>query len=95
MPFLLELPPPWRERGWKLKIRDRERAEVPHVTVLYKRTAWRFGLRTPGPLDSEPDPTLVPAEILSEIDTHLDELRAAWDQMYPENPITSDEDDDG
>ena len=93
MAFVVELPSPWRERGWKIKIRDRERVEIPHVTVLYRRTAWRFGLRTPGFLDLEPDPALVPAEVLAQIDARLDDLRAAWDRMYPENPITSEEDD--
>jgi hypothetical protein len=38
-------PSPFAERGWRIKIRDRERIEPPHATVLFKTGAWRWGLR--------------------------------------------------
>ncbi|SRR6266571_1093730 len=56
MPFALKLPEPWASRGWKAKIRDRERLEPPHVTILHKTSAWRFELRSEKFLDREPDP---------------------------------------
>jgi 2'-5' RNA ligase len=43
--YTLELPERLRRRGWKVKIRNLERNEQPHVTVLRKTSSWRFGLR--------------------------------------------------
>ena len=60
MTFTLNLTEPWASRGWKVKIRDRERLEPPHVTVVHKTRTWRFGLRSEGFLDEEPDPKEVP-----------------------------------
>ena len=80
---------PWDSRGWKAKIRDRERVEPPHVTILYKTAAWRVCLRTIEFLDRIPDPKEVPDEVLRDIQAKLPELRAAWDRMYAENPVFS------
>lgn len=91
MPFTLQLPEPWRNRGWKVKIRDRERLEPPHVTILNRARAWRFGLRSKTFLDKKPDPKEVPREVVDAIRTNLALLREAWDRMYPENPISSEE----
>jgi hypothetical protein len=60
MAFLLPLPSALVAQGWKAKIRDRERTEPPHVTVLQKTRAWRFDLRAGRFLDMEPDPKDVP-----------------------------------
>jgi len=46
MVYDLELPPQFRQGGWKVKIRDRERVEPPHVTLLFRTSAWRLDLRT-------------------------------------------------
>ena len=46
MAFSLELPVDLRKAGWKVKIRDRERLEPPHVTIPLKASAWRLDLRT-------------------------------------------------
>ncbi len=89
MAFTLKLPNPWESRGWKVKIRDRERVEPPHVTIMHKAKAWRFGLRTSQFLDSEPDPNLIPDEVLDAIRTNLSMLCEAWDRIYPENPVIS------
>ena len=43
MPFNLDLPEPWASRGWRVKIRDRERLEPLHATILQRTRAWRFG----------------------------------------------------
>jgi hypothetical protein len=91
MAFSLLLPPPLDAQGWKLKIRDRERSEPPHVTILQKRRAWRIALRSSRFLDREPDPGEVPKQILEYIAHNVDLLRAKWDEIYPENPINSQE----
>jgi hypothetical protein len=73
--FALTLPEPWASRGWKAKIRDRERLEPPHVTVLYKTSAWRFGLRTEAFLDKEPSPKDVPEEVIGAVRSNPTLLR--------------------
>jgi hypothetical protein len=67
MAFSLSLPAALVAQGWKAKIRDRERTEPPHVTVLQKTRAWRVDLRTGRFLDKEPDPNDVPKELLNEL----------------------------
>ncbi|OLC31712.1 MAG: hypothetical protein AUH81_17355 [Candidatus Rokubacteria bacterium 13_1_40CM_4_69_5] len=81
-------------RGWKVKIRDRERLEPPHVTILQKTRAWRFDLRSEKFLDKKPDPKEVPEEVVDEIRSNLTLLRREWDGMFPGNPISSEEPDD-
>jgi hypothetical protein len=93
MPFTLLLPPPWPAQGWKAKIRDRERLEPPHLTILLGIKSWRFCLRTEWFLDVEPDPKEVPADLVSAIRDRLVELRQRWDSMYPDNPVHGGEDD--
>jgi hypothetical protein len=89
MPFALTVPEPWGTRGWKVKIRDRERLEPPHVTIMKKTKAWRFGLRSAAFLDKEPDPDEVPAEVTAAICANLAQLGQEWDRMFPENPVAS------
>jgi hypothetical protein len=91
VPFALTLPEPWASRGWKAKIRDRERLEPPHVTVLYKTSAWRFDLRTEAFLDKEPTPKDVPEEVIGAVRSNLTLLRQEWDRMYPANRICASE----
>lgn len=95
MAFALRLSPPWPDQGWKIKIRDRERNEPPHVTFLRGTKCWRFGLREAQFLDKEPDPKEVPRELVDVVRNAMAELRAQWDSMYPHNPVQSREDDDG
>ena len=75
MAFPLPLSPPLPAQGWKVKIRDRERNEPPHVTILHRTRAWRFDLRSGGFLDEEPDPKDVPEEVLAAIEKHKKLLR--------------------
>lgn len=89
MTFQLELPEPWASRGWKAKIRDRERLEPPHVSILHRSRTWRFGLRCGQFLDSEPSPGDVPSEVTDAVRLVLPVLRHAWDTMYPRNPVSS------
>lgn len=91
MAFSLPLNPTWANQRWKVKIRDRERLEPPHVSILRGTKTWRLNLRTGRFLDAEPDPSEVPAEFVAFIMEHWLELRAKWDEMYPENPVESDD----
>lgn len=94
MTYSLPLPERLARRGWKVKIRDRERVEPPHVTILHRTRAWRYGLREPGFLDRTPDPREVPREVIEAIQERLQELREEWDRVYPENPVGLQEEDD-
>ena len=94
MAFSLPIPPPLPAQGWKVKIRDNERNEPPRVTIIHKRRAWRFGLRSEGFLDKDPDPNEVPQEVIAEVEKQLELLRREWDEMYPENPVESKENGD-
>jgi hypothetical protein len=82
------------QRQWTVKIRDRERVEPPHVTVLRRTQAWRLDLRTGDFLDREPDPDEVPEALLAAIRRQWALLCERWDEMYPENPVASEENDD-
>jgi hypothetical protein len=94
MAFSLNLPPPWPAQGWKVKIRDRERLEPPHVTIIRRSQCWRMDLRTGRFLDKEPDPTEVPDALKAVIQATWSTLCAEWDAMYPENPATSEDNSD-
>jgi hypothetical protein len=95
MTYLLRLPKKLKQ--WSVKIRDRERLEPPHVTVLRKTRAWRLDLRSGEFMDAEPNPDDVPKALVQFIkeDARWQELRDAWDAMYPENPIESEGKDEG
>ncbi|HEX8359460.1 MAG TPA: hypothetical protein VF613_05110 [Longimicrobium sp.] len=80
------------QQGWKIKIRDRERNEPPHVTILHRTRVWRYGLRELEFLDREPPSREVPDEVIGEIHARLYECRRVWGQMSPENPVGFQED---
>jgi hypothetical protein len=58
-----------------VKIRDRERLETPHVTILYKTHAWRFGLRSGTFFDTEREPREVPRQVVDHVRASLARLR--------------------
>ena len=87
MPFELDLPPGLRKQRWKVKIREFERLEPPHVTVIRGQWTWRYDLRSGRFLDRHPPAREVPAAVVRTVREHLPRLRAAWDEMYPENPV--------
>jgi hypothetical protein len=91
MAYSLPLPDELAKQGWKVKIRTRERNEPPHVTILCRTRAWRYGLRELKFLDREPPPREVPGEVVAAIRKSLERLKSTWDEMYPHNPITSQE----
>jgi len=93
--FTLTLPHPWAKQGWKVKIRDWERVEPPHVTLIRGTDSWRLGLREGRFLENNPAPRLVPPQLLKFVlEEQLDLLRREWDHRYPENPVQSEGNDD-
>ncbi len=91
MAFALVVPAEWAHQGWKAKLRDDERNETPHVTLLRRRQAWRMSLRTGEFLDAHPDPADVPEELVEHVWGKRQTLRTRWNAMYPENPVFSPE----
>lgn len=81
MPFDLRLSESLSGRGWKAKIRDRERLETPHITVLLRTRSWRVSLRDLTFLDRAPPPRDVPREIVDAIAGNLRRLQEARDAM--------------
>lgn len=94
MPFSLSPPQPLKSQRWKVKIRDQEVAETPHVSVLWKTECWRISLRDLSFMDDSPDPSRVPADLMDFVRDNVDQLIEAWDRMYPHNPVDSGGSDD-
>lgn len=96
MPFELPLPKKLRAEGWKVKIREKERVEPPHVTVMHKAGEWRLGLRDkrlpvpPGGRIKDID-----AAVWRIIEEHWGRLKEERDARYPENPVSSAEEEEG
>jgi hypothetical protein len=96
VPYRLNLSRKLRDRGWKVKIQDKERLEPPDVTIWHLEDVWRIYLRTgsflvpPGGNWNDID-----AEVREIIENDWEALCDAWDEKYPENPISSlNEEDD-
>jgi hypothetical protein len=89
--FNLPLPDDLRKARWKVKIRDKETREPPHVTIIRGTDAWRIDLRTGDFMDTKPDPSDVPGEITDLIEDSWEQLCEEWDAMYPDNPVAGAE----
>ncbi|MFO0809043.1 MAG: hypothetical protein U0746_10500 [Gemmataceae bacterium] len=95
MPHELKLPRRLKAQGWKVKIREKERLEPPHVTVMCKTREWRVSLRDgeflvpPGGSWND-----IPKAVREMVEANWQALQAAWDAKYPTNPIASEEDGD-
>jgi len=87
----LPLPPWLKNAGWRVKIRDKEMREPPHVTVIRKTNAWRINLRTRAFMDARPHSSDVPAALIQSIECHWTLLCQQWDAMYPSNPVADPE----
>lgn len=87
MAYSLELPAGLRGQGWRVKIRDKETVEPPHVSVIKGTRTWRIDLRSKRFMDRQPPPREVPDELMAVIEDSWDELCSEWDEMYPPNPV--------
>lgn len=94
MAFDLPLPRKLAKAGWKVKIRDKERLEQPHLTIIRGTQAWRVGLRSHAFLDGGKWKDF-PKELQEEIESNWDVLAAEWDRMYPHNPVPADDEENG
>ena len=94
MAFSLPPPEPWASRRWKVKIRDRERVEPSHVSVIHGTNTWRFSLRSKSFLDTDPPERDVPKAVVQHVKDNLENLVVEWDRMYPDNPVLSTETED-
>ena len=95
MPHEINLSHRLKAQGWKVKIREKERLEPPHVTILCKKQEWRLALRD-GAFLVPPggDWDDIDEEVRQIVEDHWQVLQAAWDAKYPNNPISSEEEDD-
>jgi hypothetical protein len=89
MPITFELLPNLKGSGWKVKIREKETVEPPHVTVINGLNAWRWDLRKKKFMDKKPPKKLVPKAIVKFLKENHDAIVAAWDKKYPLNKVTS------
>lgn len=94
MPFDLPLPAPLKQARWRVKIREKESREPPHVTLLRGTQAWRINLRTGAFMDRLPDPDDVPRELLDYVKAKANWklLCDEWDKKYPDNPVRDEPD---
>jgi hypothetical protein len=93
MAYTLPLTTALKKARWKVKIRDKETREPPHVTIIRRTKAWRIGLRAGKFLDDSPDPADVPEELIQQIraEQTWQRLCDEWDRMYPDNPVAGHE----
>jgi len=96
MAFSLSLTAALKNARWKVKIRDKETREPPHVTIIRGTDAWRIDLRTGEFMDDSPDPSEVPDELIELIKStaNWQRLRSEWDRMYPGNPVSDAENEE-
>jgi hypothetical protein len=84
-----------RHKPLPIGIREKERLEPPHVTIICGKKEWRVGLRDksflvpPGGKWDDIDD-----DVRELIDGNWKSLQDAWDKKYPTNPILSKEEQD-
>jgi len=90
MAFALPLTQSLRKARWKVKIRDKEAREPPHVTIIRGTVAWRIGLRSGEFMENEPDPAEGPGALIDLIrgNDAWPRLCDEWDRMYPKNLVS-------
>jgi len=87
MAFSLPMPEPFKQQGWKAKIRDKEVLESPYVTIMRGVKVWRLSLRDGKFMDQGSSWRGIPGEVREEVERNWRLLHTAWDQIYPENPV--------
>lgn len=65
MAYTLPLTAPLRKARWKVKIRDKETRDPPHVTIVRETRSWRINLRTGEFMDTSPEASEVPDDLLA------------------------------
>lgn len=90
MAYNLKLPEALTKARWKVKIRDKEKCEPPHVTIIRGTVAWRIALRDGNFMDDDPNPAIVPKELIELIKQAANwrQLCDEWDLKYPNNPVS-------
>ncbi len=78
---------------WKVKIRDNERVEDPHLSIIRGTTVWRVCLRDGRFMDGGSWKDM-PAGLEQAITANWQHLCEAWDRMYPDNPVKRDDQED-
>lgn len=93
MAFSLPLTAALKNARWKVKIRDKETREPPHVTIIRGTDAWRIDERTGEFVDDSPDPSEVSDELIELIEGEANWklLCDEWDKMYPDYPVSGEE----
>jgi len=96
MAYTLPLTTALKNARWKVKIRDKETREPPHVTIIRGAEAWRIDLRTGAFMDDSPDASEVPSELVALVksEANWQRLCDAWDRMYSDNPVSSEENEE-
>lgn len=89
MAYNLPLPEPYKSQRWKVKIRELERLEPPHVSILHKAKTWRWDLRNRRFMDNDPPVREVPEEIITLIISSIEILISEWDKKYSHNKVNS------
>jgi hypothetical protein len=93
MPFDLRLPRRLAKMRWKVKIRDKERVEDPHLTIIHGTMVWRVCLRD-GRFMDDGSWKDMPDDLQEVVMKNWEMIRLAWDRMYPHNPVQRGEGDD-
>lgn len=86
MAFNLRLPALLAKMLWKVKIRDKERVEPPHITIIHKTQTWRVCLRDGRFMDGGSWKNM-PDGLEQAVRANWQRLCDAWDAMYPHNPV--------
>ena len=94
MAFNLRLSALLAKMRWKVKIRDKERVEDPHLTIIHKTKVWRVCLRDGRFMDGGNWKDM-PDGLEQAVRAHWQQLCDAWDAMYPRNPVRGEEEDNG
>lgn len=82
-----------KKEGWKVKIRNDERLEEPHVTIIRKCDVWRLSLRTDKFLEAGQGWQQIDKGVRAAIEAKWETLQQEWDAFYPHNPISSENDE--
>ncbi len=86
MAFSLKLPTVLARMRWKVKIRDRERVEDPHITIIRGPDVWRVCLRDGRFMDGGSWKDM-PDDLQEVVRANWERLGVVWNRMYPNNPV--------